>query len=127
MEVLIGHRDDKKSATGFTVFLWERPNQAVASVKGGAPGSRELPILSPGRLVEGVDAIVLSGGSAFGLAASEGVVTFLRERKRGFVTPAGPVPILPSAFWFVGRLPRLDGEETGHASPPTAPEPGAAP
>ncbi len=100
MDVLVGHRDDKRKATGCTVFLFERPNQAVATVRGGAPGSRETPVLFPGRLVEGVDAIVLSGGSAFGLAASEGVMTFLRERKRGFMTPAGPVPIVAQAVIY---------------------------
>lgn len=96
----IGHREDFRLATGCTVFLFDVPNVAVASVHGGAPGSRELPALFPGRLVPGVDAIVLSGGSAFGLRCSEGVVTFLRERKRGFATRATPVPIVAQAVIY---------------------------
>lgn len=96
----IGHREDLRLATGCTVFLFDVPNVAVASVCGGAPGSRELPTLFPGRLVPGVDAIVLSGGSALGLRCSEGVVTFLRERKRGFATKAASVPIVAQAVIY---------------------------
>lgn len=96
----VGHREDFRLATGCTVFLFDVPNVAVASVHGGAPGSRELPALFPGRLVSGVDAIVLSGGSAFGLRCAEGVVTFLRERKKGFATRAIPVPIVAQAVIY---------------------------
>lgn len=103
----VGHREDLHLATGCTVFLFDVPNVAVASVHGGAPGSRELPALFPGRLVSGVDAIVLSGGSAFGLRCAEGVVTFLRERKKGFATKAIPVPIVAQAVIYdleVGKV-----------------------
>lgn len=96
----IGHREDFQLATGCTVFLFDTPNVAVASVRGGAPGSRELPTLSPGRLVQGVDAIVLSGGSAFGMRCAEGVVTFLREQKRGFATRVVNVPIVAQAVIY---------------------------
>lgn len=96
----IGHREDFRLATGCTVFLFDVPNVAVASVLGGAPGSRELPALFPGRLVSGVDAIVLSGGSAFGLRCAEGVVTFLREQKRGFATKVATVPIVAQAVIY---------------------------
>lgn len=99
-DFLVGHVEDFKKATGCTVFLFETPNRAVASVRGGAPGSRELEALSPGRLVEGVDAIVLSGGSVFGLACSTGVVEFLRERKKGFKTPKGIIPIVAQAVIY---------------------------
>lgn len=67
---------------------------ASAEVRGGAPASRELELLAPERTVEGADAIVLSGGSAFGLAAADGVVRFCSEAGRGFPTPGGPVPIV---------------------------------
>ncbi len=96
----VGHREDFRLATGCTVFLFDVPNVAVASVHGGAPGSRELPALFPGRLVQGVDAIVLSGGSAFGLRCSDGVVTFLRERKKGFATRVTHVPIVAQAVIY---------------------------
>jgi len=100
MDFLVGHSEDRKKATGCTVFLFETPNRAVASVHGGAPGSRELEALSPGRLVEGVDAVVLSGGSAFGLSCSAGVVEFLRERGKGFKTSRGVVPIVAQAVIY---------------------------
>lgn len=63
-------------------------------VRGGAPATREFALLDPTRLVDRVDAVVLSGGSAFGLSAADGVMTLLRERGAGFPTPAGPVPIV---------------------------------
>ncbi|MGQ9473630.1 MAG: P1 family peptidase [Candidatus Caldatribacteriaceae bacterium] len=100
MDFLVGHREDLKKATGCTVFLFEVPNRAVASVRGGAPGSRELSALAPGRLVEGVDAIVFSGGSAFGLSCSGGVMDFLRERRRGFKTAQGMIPIVAQAVIY---------------------------
>jgi len=96
----IGHREDSRLATGCTVFLFDVPNVAVASVCGGAPGGRELPALFPGRLVQSVDAIVLSGGSALGLRCAEGVVTFLRERKRGFATRVARIPIVAQAVIY---------------------------
>jgi L-aminopeptidase/D-esterase-like protein len=65
-------------------------------VRGGAPATRELDALVPGRLVDRVDAVVLTGGSAFGLAAADGVMRWCEERGRGFPTPAGPVPIVPA-------------------------------
>jgi L-aminopeptidase/D-esterase-like protein len=78
------------------------PDGAVASgeVRGGAPASRETALLDPHRLVEHVDAIVLSGGSAFGLAAADGVMRALEAKGRGLVTPAGPVPIVVGAAIF---------------------------
>jgi L-aminopeptidase/D-esterase-like protein len=75
------------------------PPGTVASgeVRGGAPASRETALLDPHRLVEHVDAIVLTGGSAFGLATADGVMRALEARGRGFSTAGGPVPIVPSA------------------------------
>lgn len=80
--------------TGVTVILPPPGTVASGEVRGGAPATREFALLAPERLVDRVDAVVLSGGSAFGLAAGEGVMTLLRERGTGFVTPLGPVPIV---------------------------------
>lgn len=100
MEFLVGHDEDFRKATGCTVFLFLTPNRAVVSVRGGAPGSRELETLSPGHLVESVDAIVLSGGSALGLSCSSGVVEFLQEQGKGFKTARGVVPIVAQAVIY---------------------------
>jgi L-aminopeptidase/D-esterase-like protein len=67
---------------------------ASGEVRGGAPATREFVLLEPARLVDRVDAVVLSGGSAFGLSAADGVMTLLRSRGTGFPTPVGPVPIV---------------------------------
>ena len=92
--VRIGHWTHPRGRTGCTVVLLPDGTVASAEVRGGAPASRELELLAPERTVEGTDAVVLSGGSAFGLAAADGVVHFLREAGRGFPTPGGPVPIV---------------------------------
>jgi L-aminopeptidase/D-esterase-like protein len=80
--------------TGVTVILPPPGTVGSGEVRGGAPATREFALLDPVRLVDRVDAVVLSGGSAFGLAAGDGVMTLLRERGLGFATPAGPVPIV---------------------------------
>jgi L-aminopeptidase/D-esterase-like protein len=80
--------------TGVTVILPPEGTVASGEVRGGAPATREFALLEPTRLVDRVDAVVLSGGSAFGLAAGDGVMTLLRERGTGFGTPLGPVPIV---------------------------------
>jgi L-aminopeptidase/D-esterase-like protein len=72
----------------------------VVDVRGGASGTRETSLLGPGDLVQSVDAILLTGGSAFGLAAADGVMAFLRDAGRGVKTPAGPVPIVPTAVLY---------------------------
>lgn len=81
--------------------MWA-PDGTIGSgeVRGGAPATREAALLDPGRLVERVDAVVLSGGSAFGLAAADGVMGFLAERGQGFPTSAGPVPIVVGMALF---------------------------
>ncbi|MCL9796152.1 P1 family peptidase, partial [Frankia sp. AgKG'84/4] len=91
--VRVGHWTDPVGLTGCTVV--ELPPETVASgeVRGGAPASREFDVLAPGRTVVGVDAVLLTGGSAFGLAAADGVMRHLVERGRGVPTAAGPVPI----------------------------------
>jgi L-aminopeptidase/D-esterase-like protein len=80
--------------TGVTVILPPAGTVASGEVRGGAPATREFALLEPTRLVDRVDAVVLSGGSAFGLSAAEGVMALLRQRGAGFPTPAGPVPIV---------------------------------
>lgn len=80
--------------TGVTVLLPPAGTVGSGEVRGGAPATREFALLEPTRLVDRVDAVVLSGGSAFGLAAADGVMTLLRDRGTGFPTSAGPVPIV---------------------------------
>jgi L-aminopeptidase/D-esterase-like protein len=96
--VHVGHVT--RAGTGVTVLLF--PVGAIGSVevRGGAPATRETDLLDPMRTVARVDALVLSGGSAFGLAAADGVVRYLAERGQGFATAGGPVPIVPAACIF---------------------------
>jgi L-aminopeptidase/D-esterase-like protein len=104
--VTVGHWTDSDARTGCTVVRFDRPALAAVEIRGGAPGSRETELLGPGRLVQRADAILLTGGSAFGLAAADGVVASLAAEGRGFPTPAGPVPIVPAAVLYdlaVGR------------------------
>lgn len=96
----IGHWTDRESRTGCTVLLFDRAVLAAAEVRGAAPGTRELALLEPGRLVQHIDAFVLAGGSAFGLATADGVMAWLREHKRGVPTAAMPVPIVPAAVIY---------------------------
>ncbi len=100
--VSIGHASDPEGLTGCTVMLLPERTIGGYEVRGGAPGSRETDLLHPGNLVETVDAFVLAGGSAFGLAAAAGVMRFLSEQGRGYgMDPALPrVPIVPAAVIF---------------------------
>ncbi len=98
--IKIGHYTDKKAVTGCTVVLCERGAVAGVDVSGSSPGTRETDLLRPGNLVEKVQAIVLSGGSAFGLDAAAGVMKYLEERGFGYETSAGRVPIVPAAIIF---------------------------
>ncbi|MEV0902260.1 P1 family peptidase [Actinoplanes sp. NPDC049802] len=90
--------------TGVTVILPPPGTVGSGEVRGGAPATREFALLAPGRLVERVDAVVLSGGSAFGLAAGDGVMSLLRELDRGFPTELGPVPIVVGMSIFDGSV-----------------------
>jgi L-aminopeptidase/D-esterase-like protein len=92
--VAVGHWTDDAARTGCTVVRLPAGTVASGEVRGGAPASREFALLDPTRLVAGVDAVVLSGGSAFGLAAADGVMDVLEEEGRGFATAHGPVPIV---------------------------------
>lgn len=96
----VGLAEDAALRSGVTVLLGERPFTAAVSVMGGAPGTRETDLLSPDRLVQEVDALVLSGGSAFGLDACSGVADGLRARGRGFAVGDQRVPIVPGAILF---------------------------
>jgi L-aminopeptidase/D-esterase-like protein len=117
--VRVGHWTDAGAATGCTVVLFPEGTVASAEVRGGAPASRELALLEPGRTVLRIDALVLTGGSAFGLAAADGVMRFCEERGMGFVTPAGPVPIVPALALFdlmVGDPAVRPGPDAGYAA-----------
>jgi L-aminopeptidase/D-esterase-like protein len=96
----IGNAHDPKLASGVTVAVFDQPAVASCAVLGGAPGTRETDLLEPDKLVPGVDAIVLSGGSAFGLDAASGVQAFLRERGRGFAVGSVRVPLVSQAVVF---------------------------
>jgi len=98
--ILIGQAEDAAGITGTTVVLAEAPAAAAVDVRGGAPGSRETELLDPAALVGRVDAIVLSGGSAFGLDAAAGVMEGLAAIGRGFLVRDVPVPIVPAAILF---------------------------
>ncbi len=92
--VRVGHWTDPRGATGCTVVLFPEGTVASGEVRGGAPATREFALLDPQRMVSRVDAVVLTGGSAFGLATADGVVRFCEERGMGFPTVGGPVPIV---------------------------------
>ncbi|MDR3463497.1 MAG: P1 family peptidase [Beijerinckiaceae bacterium] len=96
----VGQADDQHIATGVTAILFETPCVASISVGGGAPGLRDTALLQPGMTVERIDAVVLSGGSAFGLDSMGGVQAFLRERGRGFRIGEAVIPIVPGAILF---------------------------
>lgn len=96
----VGNAEDHRIKTGTTVLLGDRPFIASVDVMGGSPGTRETELLAPDKLVEGVDALVLSGGSAFGLDAASGVTDALRRLGRGFRVETATVPIVPAAIIF---------------------------
>src|SRR5204863_738378 len=98
--LLVGQAEDEAGCTGTTVVLCEAPAVAAVDVRGGAPGSRETELLDPAALVQRVDAIVLSGGSAFGLDAAGGVMEGLVLAGRGFAVRDVRVPIVPAAILF---------------------------
>ena len=96
----VGNADDPALRSGVTVLTADRPFTAAVHVMGGAPGTRETDLLAPDRLVQEVDAIFLSGGSAFGLDAGTGVMAGLRAMGRGFAVGPARVPIVPGAIIF---------------------------
>ncbi len=98
--ISVGHYTNLKAATGCTVVLCPEGAVCGVDVRGSAPGTRETDLLSPANLVEQVHAILLSGGSAFGLDAAGGVMRYLEERGYGLVRGAVKIPIVPAAILF---------------------------
>ena len=98
--LLVGQAHDAVLRSGVTVVTAGTPFAASVAVTGGAPGTRETELLAPDKLVQGVDALVLSGGSAFGLDAASGVAEGLRAMGRGFEAAGQRVPIVPAAILF---------------------------
>ena len=117
--VRVGHWTDQAARTGCTVVLLPAGAVASGEVRGGAPGTREWALLDPGRTVDRVDAVLLTGGSAFGLAACDGVARWCEERGIGFATPAGPVPIVVGMVIYdlaVGDPSVRPGQAEGYAA-----------
>jgi L-aminopeptidase/D-esterase-like protein len=106
--IRVGHADDPEALTGCTVILCERGAVGGVDQRGGAPGTRETDLLRPMHLVQKVHAVLLAGGSAFGLEAAGGVVRFLEERHVGFNVRSARVPIVPAAILFDLGLGRSD-------------------
>lgn len=98
--IRVGNASDAALASGSTVIVFDAPVVAAVDVRGGGPGTRETALLDPAQTVEGIDAIVLSGGSAFGLDAASGVQAYMREQGRGFRIRDAVVPIIPGAIMF---------------------------
>jgi len=96
----IGHAQNDSLLSGVTAIIPDKAATAAVHVMGGAPGTRETDLLSPEQLVQEIDAIVLSGGSAFGLDAASGVQAWLREQDRGFPVGGFKIPIVPSAILY---------------------------
>jgi L-aminopeptidase/D-esterase-like protein len=116
-KIKVGHYTDKKAVTGCTVILCETGAIAGVDVRGSSPGTRETDLLRPMNLVERVHAILLSGGSAFGLDAAGGVMRYLEEQDIGYETLAAKVPIVPAAILFdlnIGSSKIRPGIEEGY-------------
>jgi L-aminopeptidase/D-esterase-like protein len=115
----VGHWTDRDAATGCTVVTFPPGTVASGEVRGGAPATREFDLLDPGRTVSTIDALLLTGGSAFGLAAAEGVVRWCEEQGRGFATPAAAVPIVVGLSLYdlgVGDASVRPGAPEGYAA-----------
>ena len=115
----IGHATDENHHTGCTVILCRQGAVGSVDVRGTGPGTREAALLGPERPLHKVNAVVLTGGSAFGLATADGVVRYLAEGGYGHVTPVRPVPIVAGAVvfdFFHNRGQHPPGPETGYAA-----------
>jgi L-aminopeptidase/D-esterase-like protein len=113
----VGHWSDEQARTGCTVIIPPSGTRGGVDVRGGGTGTRELEALSPLANAEGPNAVLLTGGSAFGLGAADGVVRWLEERGVGRPTPAGVVPLVPTAVVFdlaEGEPGRRPGPEDGY-------------
>ena len=117
--IKVGHATDGVGMTGCTVLLADGGAVAGVDVRGSAPGTRETDLLRPTALVERINALCFAGGSAFGLAAADGVMRYLSEQGVGFDTGARPVPIVPAAILFdlfVGSATAAPGPDDGYAA-----------
>ena len=117
--IRVGHWTDPVGLTGCTVVLCPPGTVGSGEVRGGAPGTRETDLLRPGMLVHEVNAVLVTGGSAFGLAAADGVMRWLEERGVGFDTRVARVPIVPAAVLFdlaVGDPAARPGPVEGYAA-----------
>lgn len=108
----VGQAHDPEALTGVTVILCRKGAVGGVDVRGGAPGTRETDLLAPLNLVQKVHAVVLAGGSAFGLEAAAGVMKYLEEQRIGFETGAAVVPIVPAAILFDLNIGRADVRPT---------------
>ena len=118
-DLAVGHWTDPVGLTGCTVVVPPEGNVAAASVRGGGPGTRETDLLQPQAHVEGVSAVLLTGGSAFGLAAATGVVDWCERRGLGYGRFGRPIPIVPAAVLFdlmVGDWEARPGPAEGEAA-----------
>lgn len=104
----VGHAQDAEALTGCTVILCRKGAVGGVDVRGGAPGTRETDLLDPINLIQKVHAVMLAGGSAFGLDAASGAMRYLEERRIGFNTGVARVPIVPAAILFDLGLGRGD-------------------
>ncbi len=113
----IGSSEDAEALTGCTVLIFEGGARASVDIRGASPGTRETALLAPDKQMDRIDALLLTGGSAFGLAAATGVVRFLAEHGMGYRTPWKLVPIVPAAVVFdlnVGSADRFPDETMGY-------------
>jgi len=115
----VGHAQDDDALTGCTVILCRRGGVAGVDVRGSAPGTRETDLLNPINLVEKVHAVMLAGGSAFGLDAASGAMRYLEQHNIGFNTGVVRVPIVPAAILYdlsLGRVDRRPDAAMGYAA-----------
>jgi L-aminopeptidase/D-esterase-like protein len=112
--ILVGNEQDPALRSGVTVVRCETPSVAAVDVRGGAPGVRDTALLDPSCRVDRVDALCLSGGSAYGLSSTDGVMRWLRERGMGLAVGSAVVPIVPTAILFD----LLNGGDKGWDWPP---------
>ena len=117
--IRVGHWTDRRGATGCTVIRCDNATFVAADTRGGAPGTREIDVLGGANIVRRAHAVVLSGGSAFGLASAQGVMRYLSEQGIGFNTSTVPVPIVSAAVIYdlgVGKADAFPGPEGGYTA-----------